>query len=124
MITLFLPINFSAIGAEHLALAVSCYVIVFFALFLLSLVFGILPRLHTRNLRKQMQKEGDEIDTLFAGKMVPGEVSAAIAMAISMYFEELHDQETAILTIKKEGKSYSPWNSKIYNVINFNPVKR
>ncbi|MEI7694135.1 MAG: OadG family protein [Chlorobium sp.] len=120
MITHFLPINFSAIGAEHLALAISCYVIVFFTLFLLSLVFGILPKLHTRNLRKKMQKEGEQVNTLIAGKMVPGEVSAAIAMAISMYFEELHDQEASILTIKKEGKSYSPWNSKIYNVINFN----
>ncbi|MEI6638942.1 MAG: hypothetical protein FDX02_02645 [Chlorobium sp.] len=124
MIAPFLPVNFSAIGAEHLVLAVSCYVIVFLALFLLSLVFGILPKLHTRNLRKQMQKGGEQVNTLIAGKMVPGEVSAAIAMAISMYFEELHDQETSILTIKKEGKSYSPWNSKIYNVINFNRFQR
>ena len=124
MITLFFPINFSAIGAEHLVLAVSCYIIVFLTLFLLSLVFGILPKLHTRNLRKKMQKGGAQVNTLIAGKMVPGEVSAAIAMAISMYFEELHDQETSILTIKKEGKSYSPWNSKIYNVINFNRFQR
>jgi len=124
MITLFLPIDFSAIGAEHLALAVSCYVIVFLSLFLLSLVFGFLPKLRTRNLRKQMQRGGDVINTSIAGKMVPGEVSAAVALAISMYLEELHDQEASILTIKKVGKSYSPWNSKIYNVTNLNRFQR
>jgi len=114
-----LPIDFSAIGAEHLALAVSCYVIVFLALFVLSLLFGALPKIHTLRLRKKLQKKGDGGTADLSGKMVQGEVSAAIALAISIYFEELHDQESAILTIRKVGKSYSPWNSKIYNVIKF-----
>jgi glutaconyl-CoA/methylmalonyl-CoA decarboxylase subunit delta len=124
MITLFLPIDFSAISAEHLALAISCYVIVFLSLFLLSLVFGFLPKLRTRKLRKKLQQGGGVVNASIAGKMVPGEVSAAVALAISMYFEELHDQETSILTIKKVGKSYSPWNSKIYNVTNLNRFQR
>ncbi|MEI8102240.1 MAG: OadG family protein [Chlorobium sp.] len=124
MIAQLLPIDFSVIRTEHLALAVLCYVVVFLTLFLLSLVFGILPKLYTRNIRKKLQKEGGEGNPALAGKMVPGEVSAAIALAISMYFEELHDQEASILTIRKVGKSYSPWNSKIYNVINFNRFQR
>jgi len=124
MIDKLLPIDFSAIGTNHLALAVSCYVVVFLSLFLLSLVFGVLPKLRVRKLRKKMQTAGDEANSAIAGNMVSGEVSAAIGLALSMYFEELHDQESAILTMRKVGKSYSPWNSKIYNVINFNRFQR
>ena len=119
-----LPIDLSAIGKEHLTLALIGYSVVFLALFLLFLVFTMLPKFFTRNLRKKFQKEGGEKKAALAGTLVPGEVSAAIATAISLYLEELHDEETAILTIKKVGKTYSPWNSKIYNVINFNRFQR
>ena len=119
-----LPIDLSAIGNEHLTLALIGYSIVFLSLFLLFIVFSLLPKFLTRNLRRKFQKEGGEEKAALAGTMVQGEVSAAIATAISLYLEELHDEETAILTIKKVGKSYSPWNSKIYNVINFNRFQR
>jgi len=114
------PIDLSAIGNEQFLHAVTGYSMVFLSLCLLSLVFSILPKLRTRKLIKKFRKAGDEEKATLASNTVPGEVSAAIAMAISMYFEELHDQESAILTIKKVKKTYSPWNSKIYNVINFN----
>ena len=49
--------------------------------------------------------------------------SAAIALALHMYyFEEIHDEENAIITIKKIEKRYSPWNSKIYG-LNQPPLK-
>ncbi len=119
-----IPTDYSAIGNEHLALAVAGFSVLFFTLLLLSLVFTVLPKLHDRKLRKKLQQEEGGKQLTLASTMLPGEVSAAIAMAISIYFEELHDQETAILTIKKVGKTYSPWNSKIYNVINFNRFQR
>ena len=119
-----LPIDLSAIGKEHLTLAVIGYSVVFLSLFLLFLVFTVVPKFFTHNLRVKIQKEGGAEKAALVNRMVPGEVSAAIAVAISLYLEELHDQETAILTIKKVGKSYSPWNSKIYNVINFNRFQR
>jgi len=118
------PINLSAIGSEHLTLAVTGYSVVFLSLLMLYLMFSILPKLRIRSIRRKFHKEGKEEKAALAGNTVPGEASAAIALAISLYFEELHDQETAILTIKKVGKSYSPWNSKIYNVINFNRFQR
>ena len=83
------PVDLSAIGKEHITFALISYSVLFLSLFLLFLVFSMIPKFLTRNLRK-----------------------------------ELHDEETAILTIKKVGKSYSPWNSKIYNVINFNRIQR
>jgi len=46
------------------------------------------------------------------------EVSAAIAMALHLYFAELHDYERTVLTIKKVVRPYSPWSSKIYAMRN------
>lgn len=41
---------------------------------------------------------------------------AAIAAAIFMYQNELHDEENTIITIEKVSRTYSPWSSKIYNM--------
>jgi hypothetical protein len=45
-----------------------------------------------------------------------GEINAAISMALYLYFEELHDEESDVVTIKKVSKRYSPWSSKIYGL--------
>jgi Na+-transporting methylmalonyl-CoA/oxaloacetate decarboxylase gamma subunit len=116
----YFPVNLSAIQSQHLALAVTGYSVVFLSFFLLALIFRVIPKILTWNVRRRFDDEGDETKKALAGNMIPGEVSAAISMAISLYLDELHDQETAILTIRKVGKTYSPWNSKIYNVINTN----
>ncbi len=100
-------------------MAVTGYSVVFLSLFLLALLFSVIPKVLSWNIRRTFDDEGDEAKKALAGNMIPGEVSAAIGVAISLYLNELHDQDAAILTIKKVGKSYTPWNSKIYNVINF-----
>lgn len=43
-------------------------------------------------------------------------VYAAIATAIHLYGEELHDVENAVLTINKVSRTYSPWSSKIHGL--------
>ena len=50
-----------------------------------------------------------------AGEM-SGEVNAAIAMALYLYQNELHDYENTVLTIRKVSRNYSPWSSKIYTL--------
>jgi Na+-transporting methylmalonyl-CoA/oxaloacetate decarboxylase gamma subunit len=47
-----------------------------------------------------------------------GEVNAAIAMALYSYFNELHDVESGVMTIKRVSRHYSPWSSKLYNMKN------
>lgn len=47
-----------------------------------------------------------------------GEVNAAIAMALHLYRNQLHDLENTVLTIRKVSRTYSPWSSKIYGVLN------
>ena len=44
---------------------------------------------------------------------ISGETHAAIAAAIHLYNEELHDEENTVLTINRISRTYSPWSSKI-----------
>ena len=49
---------------------------------------------------------------------IPALDSAAIAAALHMYFDEVHDEESLVVTIKTVERRYSPWNSKIYGLNN------
>ena len=43
-------------------------------------------------------------------------VVVAITTAMHLYAsDEYHDNEPTIITIRHDGQSYSPWNSKIFN---------
>jgi hypothetical protein len=44
------------------------------------------------------------------------EISIAIAAAIYLYRQEVHDYEDTVLTIKRIDRAYSPWSSKIYSL--------
>lgn len=52
-------------------------------------------------------------------KGVSGEVNAAIAMALYMYRNQLHDHENTVVTINQVSRTYSPWSSKIYGMTRF-----
>lgn len=69
------------------------------------------------NARKEsaMQKEATG-HTVTTGSDVTEETAAAIALAIHMYKNEMHDQESFTITLKKVSKIYSPWSSKIYTL--------
>jgi len=47
---------------------------------------------------------------------VAGEVFAAISTALYLYETDKHDYESAIITIERVSKRYSPWSSKIYGL--------
>ena len=44
------------------------------------------------------------------------EINTAIAAALYLYTQEVHDYENYVLTIKRVEKRYSPWSSKIYSL--------
>ena len=44
---------------------------------------------------------------------------AAIAMALDMFYDEAHDNESNVITIKRIERRYSPWSSKIYGTNNY-----
>ena len=106
---------FQKVDPYGLGMTVIGYVIVFIALLLLYIVFFNLTKLIQVKLRSVLRKEG-AIDKEKKDISIPGEVNAAIAMALHLYFQELHDEESAILTINRASKIYSPWSSKIYGM--------
>ena len=93
--------------------------IVICALILLSLLFmgfgKISQTLLTKKKHAAVEKAGKTIDQAHP-ELASGETIAAIGMALAEYFGQGHDIEHTLLTIHQIKKSYSPWNSKIYNL--------
>jgi hypothetical protein len=92
--------------------------IVFFAIVFLFVIYKILNHFFIKKSSEAtLVKEGKEISKpSLVEDEIPGEVNAAIAMAIYLYQNDLHDYENAVLTMQKVSRTYSPWSSKIYTL--------
>jgi len=49
---------------------------------------------------------------------IPTADIVAIAMALHLFYDEVHDDESNVITIKRIERRYSPWSSKIYGINN------
>ncbi len=107
---LFLKLDPFGIG-----MTVIGYVVVFIALLLLYIIFFNLTKLLQINVKKLLRKEGKAIE-IKEDISISGEVNAAIAMALHLYYSEMHDKEDTVLTINQTSRTYSPWSSKIYGL--------
>jgi Na+-transporting methylmalonyl-CoA/oxaloacetate decarboxylase gamma subunit len=87
---------------------------VFLILLLLTMVFKLIPKILELRTRKQLEKEGKEI--IIESLNMEVDLNAAIATAVYLYLNELHDDESKNITIKKISRDYSPWSSKIYGL--------
>ncbi|MCT4587889.1 MAG: OadG family protein [Carboxylicivirga sp.] len=99
--------------------------IVFVALVFLIGVFLTVPKILNWGIRRSLRKKNKDKDIVkkdVADKevVITGETNAAIAMALYSYFNELHDEESNVITIKEVRKRYSPWSSKVYSFNNVN----
>ena len=103
------------ITSESTTLAFVGYLIVFVALILLYFVFQFIPFLLEKWRKRKLRQKG-KIEEVIEDLTITGEVGAAISTAMYLYFNEMHDDEKTVLTIRKISKRYSPWSSKIYNV--------
>lgn len=91
--------------------------VVMCALLLLSIVFKLTGRLNRTKLRVKAP----------AGPTVSSrdeEVAAAIAMALHQHSQEARDEEIVNITIQEISRRYSPWNSKIYGVMNNRLIRK
>ncbi len=112
-------LNMSDLNADNLIIALVGYVIVFTALVLLYFVFTNVPKLLAWQTKMRLKKKGldkDDGHSLKDKEALTGAENAAIALALHLYFSELHDEEQTVMTIKKISKTYSPWSSKIYGM--------
>ncbi len=97
----------SGVGMVVIAMSV-----VFCALAILFLFYMFIGRTFHKK-KKVAAVEGTAVAT---DDQLSGELNAAIAMALHLHFEEQHDYENTVLTIKKVARAYSPWSSKIYTL--------
>lgn len=77
------------------------------------------PKVKVPKLSKENTKTVNKVQTEeFSEEHLPAEYSAAIAMALHLYYSDEHDVESQIITIKTVQRRYSPWSSKIYGLNN------
>lgn len=93
--------------------------VVFLSLLMLYLLFLNITKLLNFRIKRALKKVGKEIPTKEKEEALSGDVNAAIAMAIHLYMNNLHDHENTVLTINRVARTYSPWSSKIYGIRQF-----
>ncbi len=100
---------------EALGMSIVGMLVVFAALVVLAIVVFNISKVLNLVQRKKLKTKGVE-KTETQDIAVSGEINAAIAMALSLYYGEIHDDEAAVLTIKRAPRPYSPWSSKIFSL--------
>ncbi|MDE6173657.1 OadG family transporter subunit [uncultured Bacteroides sp.] len=117
--------------AEHdsagIGMAISAMSVVFSGLLLLFISFKIVGKVSVNLSKRNAMKAKGITDKQEAKEKklgeAPGEVFAAIAMAMHEMQSDVHDVEDTVLTITRVKRSYSPWSSKIYT-LRENPHKK
>ncbi|MBE2281399.1 MAG: OadG family protein [Ignavibacteriaceae bacterium] len=89
--------------------------VVFVSLTILYFLLVAMAKVIKKASMKKLKKDKPDIEHVEIIEL-SGEVNAAIALAIHLHLNSIHDQENTVLTIKRVAKSYSPWSSKIYNL--------
>lgn len=109
----FVEIDPYGIGMTMIAMFV-----VFMALAILFVIYKNMGRFFIRRGASAQKPVTSEVKVAakHSEEEMSGEVNAAIAMALYLYQNELHDFENTVLTINKVSRNYSPWSSKIYTL--------
>lgn len=103
-----------------IGMAISAMSVVFIGLLLLFILFKIVGKISVNLSKRNVMKAKGITDKQEAKEKklgeAPGEVFAAIAMAMHEMQSDVHDVEETVLTITRVKRSYSPWSSKIYTL--------
>lgn len=103
-----------------IGMSISAMSVVFVGLILLYISFKIIGRISVNLSKRNAMKVKGITDKKEAKEKklgeVPGEVFAAIGMALHEMQSDVHDMEDTILTITRVKRTYSPWSSKIYTL--------
>ncbi len=110
----------------HNALVVTLFgfLLVFLVLCLLIFIISLFGKIMTRKVRTPktaVATDGSKSvheDVSDDELHLSADQSAAIAMALHLYYTDVHDEESHVMTIKNVERRYSPWNSKIYGINN------
>lgn len=109
--------KFGKMDPSGIAMAIIAMTVVFTALALLSLIFRNINKVYNFDVKSLFRrKKQDEAPAAAPAEEIPGEVAAAIALALHLYQQQIHDHEATVLTIQRVSRLYSPWSSKIYGL--------
>lgn len=108
--------KFVIVDPTGIGMAVIAMSVVFSALAVLYLFFRLLGHYMTRETRVNNKAKAENDPGKVTTEVISGEVNAAIAMALYLYGNQMHDKEDPVITIAKVSKTYSPWSSKIYGL--------
>jgi len=109
----------SGIGMTVIAMAVVFVALIFIFFMLKS--FTIADNIKNKKILKQTELNSNNlIAQLSKPSGTTGEVCAAIAIALYLYSNQYHDEESEVVTINKTSRPYSPWSAKIINMRNRN----
>jgi len=108
--------NFSKKDSFGFGMSVTAMGVVFAILLLLTAFFHLLATISIKLALRRNGGVSGVVSKPLADGQVPGEVIAAISMAIFELGNDAHDIENTVLTIARTRRSYSPWSSKIYGL--------
>lgn len=89
--------------------------VVFSALAILATFFMTFQKYIVKSAKKKEIRKGKKEEEIID---IGSEEIAAVSMALHLFFNSMHDEESNIITIKRIERRYSPWNSKIYGINN------
>ena len=103
-----------------IGLTATAVAVVFIALVCIALLISGSGKLIARSEEKSKNKgkKAPAIKPVSDGSSAHAddEVFAAIAAAVHLYNDELHDEEDTVITIQKVEREWTPWNAKYYNM--------
>ena len=112
--------KFQSHDSAGVGMSITAMSVVFTGLLLLYICFRGIGKLAIM-LRRRNAMEAKDITCEVEAKEkklgeAPGEVIAAISMAMHEMQNDVHDVEDTVLTITRVKRTYSPWSSKIYTL--------
>ena len=112
--------KFEEHDSDGIGMSISAMSVVFCGLILLYISFKIIGRVSVNLSKRNAMKAKGITDKQEAKEKklgeAPGEIFAAIAMAMHEMQSDVHDVQDTVLTITRVKRSYSPWSSKIYTL--------
>ena len=112
--------KFQSHDSAGVGMSITAMSVVFSGLILLYILFRLIGQAAI-SLRRRNAMEAKDIKCEEEAKEkklgeAPGEVIAAISLAMHEMQNDVHDVEDTVLTITRVKRTYSPWSSKIYTL--------
>jgi hypothetical protein len=110
-----MKIDWSQIINENVIINSVMTTILITVLYFLYKIFHLISVRFSPNIRERLKRHRKLLRNGNGSQTIPADHSAAIALALYLN-NELHDEESNILTIERVSRIYSPWSSKYYNM--------